>query len=434
MKILWKDFFFLTTLLSFVIIFFIFEKEKIDFDLFENDFFLQPLTFPTNNINKYLLSKKFYIYDELDWLAPTANATIGKFSFREWVGLNETSRSFLKKEDSDLRFYLSARIHPLRVKDPKDADLFILPILTNYIVRSILYNDGVTNVCLNGICDEKLLHFCDGILANSKWFRKSSGSNHIVLLNSFFWDAWAKKRFINFRKCNGLLPEQGTTRIHKYIDKDRIGFNTFYVGNKCSLVHFNKKKYDVALIATMWSMVKKNGILTKRVKKEHLKNFEDRRKICNWTGNDVFQSKYSVSVCGNGAQCPFLAQSRVGFHPRGDTFSANRLIDTILTGTIPIFTLKEQYFSHQSFIDWNKLSIFIEMGESGVDQQSFIDQLSYILNDTIHLQRKTDIILENRDLFDWDTIIPFDTYMYMFQKNIWPETKVNNTIYSALIL
>jgi len=278
------------------------------------------------------------------------------------------------------------------------------------------------------------LHFCDSILANSKWFRNSSGSDHIILLNSFFWEAWAKKRFVNFRKCNALLPEQGTTKIHKYIDKDRIGFNTFYDGNKCSLVPFKDKIYDVALIATMWSMVKKNGILTKRIKEEHIKKFEDRRKICKWTRNDVFQKKYSVSVCGNGAQCPFLAQSRVGFHPRGDTFSANRLIDTILTGTIPIFTLKEQYFSHQNFIDWDMLGYFIGMGESGADQHSFTNQLSFILDDKTLLQRKTEIVLENRDLFDWDTITPFDTYMYKFQTKIWPETKVNSTMYSALIL
>jgi len=33
-----------------------------------------------------------------------------------------------------------------------------------------------------------------------------------------------------------------------------------------------------------------------------------------------------------------------------------------LRGTVPIFTHKEQYDAHQSFIDWNKLSFFLGFG------------------------------------------------------------------------
>ena len=168
------------------------------------------------------------------------------------------------------------------------------------------------------------------------------------------------------------------------------------------------------------------------------KNFMDRVKICNWTNvttTEQHEHDYSMSVCGVGEQCPALATARTGFHVRGDTVSANRLFDTLLSGTVPIFTLPGQFTSHQSFIDWDKLSYYLPMGKAGAKNKThFQQQLDVIVGDQQQLEQKTQVVVKNRDLFDWETLVPFDTYMYMFQAQLWPETRVNHSKYSALIL
>ena len=73
-----------------------------------------------------------------------------------------------------------------------------------------------------------------------------------------------------------------------------------------------------------------------------------------------------------------LAQSRFGFHVRGDTFGANRLFDTILSGTVPIFTFKEQYDILPQWVDWKGLSYFVSI----TTEDAFTESLDRILADT----------------------------------------------------
>ena len=155
----------------------------------------------------------------------------------------------------------------------------------------------------------------------------------------------------------------------------------------------------------------------------------DRRNVCKWASG-----RYSMDICGEGSQCPALGQARLGFHVRGDSISANRLFDTLLSGTVPIFTQKDQYSVHQPFIDWKRLSFFVPMGDS-INEVSFHEALSKILNNTELIRNKTRAVLENMDLFDFNTLIPFDTYAYMFQSRLYPSIpRKNNSKYSALIL
>lgn len=186
------------------------------------------------------------------------------------------------------------------------------------------------------------------------------------------------------------------------------------------------------MIGKLWKMNEKAG--RKAHSHRNLANFQDRRNICNWTDTADFKSKYSMGVCGHRNQCPSLSNARAGFHVRGDTFSANRLFDTLLSGTVPIFTLDEHFSSHHSFIDWKKLVYFIRLGEGGSNETSFRRQIDVILSGEKKLEEKTRDVVANRDLFDWDTLVPFDAYMYMFQAHLWPETRVNSSKYSGIIL
>jgi hypothetical protein len=160
--------------------------------------------------------------------------------------------------------------------------------------------------------------------------------------------------------------------------------------------------------------------------------FKSRQDICDWMrGTDRAKANYSMPVCGPGPQCPTLSNSRYGFHVRGDSYGANRLSDTILSGTVPIFTMKQQYKTVPKWFDWDKISYFADV----TNKTSFLASLDSIMADKEGYKMRLQNVLDNRDLFDWHTESPFDTYMYMLQAHLWPELlRTNATRYNALIL
>jgi hypothetical protein len=92
--------------------------------------------------------------------------------------------------------------------------------------------------------------------------------------------------------------------------------------------------------------------------------------------NDV--TAYSMSLCGAGQQCPALANARLGFHVRGDTYGSNRLIDTLLSGTVPIFTFDEQYNVVPDWINWKLLSYFARVSHG---ETVFLSDIDVIVAD-----------------------------------------------------
>ncbi len=302
-----------------------------------------------------LLSVPFYIYDEFDWLSNSINTTIANYTFAEYVQMSNEERKKHNQadwsEDSEIMFYLSARKHPMRVYNPQDAKLFLLPMLSVYIGWNGVY-PGSVSICKNNVCNKDLLREADDLLQKSQWFQKSNGSDHIFLLATFFGghSKFNKKgmEYRNLRRCNAIQTENGSG--NGLIDNDRITYNTFYVASGCTpTLPFQNKTEDVVLVATLYKQ-----------KRRMNKLLQDRRNICTWLQHSNFTSKHSMEVCGKGEQCPALSNARVGFHPRGDSYSASRLFHTLLSGTVPIFTLEEQLTSHQSFIDWMKLGFFLK--------------------------------------------------------------------------
>jgi Exostosin family len=171
--------------------------------------------------------------------------------------------------------------------------------------------------------------------------------------------------------------------------------------------------------------------------------FASRRNICEWielentntTGHA--SSNTTMTSCGEGPQCPALANARFGFHVRGDTYGSNRLIDTLLSGTVPIFTWQEQYELLSDWIDWKMLSYYANVST----QTTFISDIRRIAADQQGYEEKHKHVVLNRDLFDWKTTIPFDTYMYMLSVHLWPalewerrKTQNVSSPYTALIL
>jgi hypothetical protein len=93
-----------------------------------------------------------------------------------------------------------------------------------------------------------------------------------------------------------------------------------------------------------------------------------------------------------------------------------------LSGTVPIFTRKEQYAILPSWLDWRKLSVLIPLNDIH-DQRRFLKRLGDILQDIEGYNRRYHAVMQHQDLLDWTTLHPFDIYMYSLQAELYPETR-----------
>mmetsp|Transcript_1507 Transcript_1507/g.2758 ORF Transcript_1507/g.2758 Transcript_1507/m.2758 type:complete len:175 (-) Transcript_1507:481-1005(-) len=169
----------------------------------------------------------------------------------------------------------------------------------------------------------------------------------------------------------------------------------FYVGSPCEVEE--TKSSDMVFIGRM-----------NKFRHGFQKLFKKFRKYpCEWIQKD---GNYTTSVCGYGEKCPNLAKALLGFHFRGDTLSANRLFDTILSGTVPVFTIHEQYNSVPNWYDWEQISFFADV----MNKTHFMKDLSDIKQNKSNVILKTQNVLNDKDLFDWQTLIPFDVYTVSF--------------------
>ena len=67
-------------------------------------------------------------------------------------------------------------------------------------------------------------------------------------------------------------------------------------------------------------------------------------------------------------------------------------------------------------------------------EDTFSTDLERILSDEEGYEQKYKTLLENRELFHWKTLYPFDTYMYMLQAHIYPETRKSSSDWSVFLL
>jgi hypothetical protein len=332
-----------------------------------------------------LLTLPFYIYDELIW----QNATVNGKALDDFIAGSKYIKHF-----DDYYFVKAALKHPMRVPHPAQAKLFVVPTLNNVVFNADI---GEWRICVKDNCDRhEVLRRAASFLANSTWFQRHDGRDHIVVSSHY------KSRDSTeevFRRCNAIIFED-----RRISNIDRLNIPKFYGSLPCLLEH--KKTHDFAMVGSMH---------TER------STFATRSQICKW----LPAHNYSTGRCGEGDQCPVLAQSRFGFHVRGDTFGANRLFDTILSGTIPIFTFKEQYDILPQWIDWKSFSYFVNI----TTEEAFIKSLDRILVDTEGYIKKLQNVLQHRDILDWHSGLPFDMFMYDFQRQLFPETDERNSTF-----
>lgn len=293
------------------------------------------------------------------------------------------------KHAGDIHFIRSALQHPMRVLNPKDAKLFVVPTLLEQIRMRTMYGSNAEK-------EEAYIHLrkANEVLGASLWFQRHDGADHIAPISIWKTDKSTDKYFELLTRCNILQFHESSSDgnyIHPKYQHNRTMFKIFYVGSPCKPVtSFAEKTQDFAFIGSMnrnrWNY-----------------KLQKRRNACQWMTHHP-TANYSHSVCGTGEKCPHLSQALVGLHCRGDSAGANRLFDILLSGTVPVFTENIQYFTQSDFYNWGMISYFANVE----NETEFLDHMDKNLSNKTDIMVKTQHVLENRDLFDWQTLVPFD--------------------------
>jgi len=370
----------------------------------------------------FLLTVPFYVYEEflhdenllnitdMVSLADNPNQTTYD-NFDDFL----ESRKY-HKHSGDLHFIRSALDHPMRVKKPEYAKLFVVPSLIFTDMSELIYFVNDPQIKARRLSNIKRI---DEFLASSPWFKRNDGADHIAPISHMSNALSRPLRLPNIAphltRCNMIQfheEQNDPSYIHPdYADK-RAMYKIFKNGSPCNITAVEEKTKDYAFIGAL-----------KRFKHGQNKLFQSRRGICNRLRT---HTNYTFDVCGRGEKCPHLSQALLGFHPRGDTISAARLFDTILSGTVPIFTLEGQYQAQPEWYDWSQISYFADVK----NENKFLADIGKIMNNKTDIMLKTQHILANMDLFNWQTNVPFDIYMVsrLVNLNVIPSTVSSHTL------
>ena len=372
-----------------------------------------------------ILRAPFYIYED-EMFRWDRNAWVQRYNesmpVPQWMVHAYSPIGKMNPKHSDDWWFLQAALrHPMRTTNASQAKLFFVPTLVNQMMARS--SDGMfckTNPFARNstLCGEDLMRAADKKLLESPWFKRNRGKDHILVASHSNFKRrlprfYKKKKrgelyYKAFPYCNilGYYDIKGS----RFNRKDRLFIPKYYVSSPCSIEA--NKTADFALTATM----------------NQKPTFRTRHAICDIMN----KTNYIVPLCGEGEQCPTLAKAKFGFHVRGDKPSSQRLHDNLLSGTVPIFTLKVQFEHRPFWIDWNKLSYFADIE----NKSTFLDTINAIYHDAEGYERRHANILSNLDLFKWKSIVPFDTIMQVTLAHVHPEFSwpSNESLpYSALL-
>lgn len=377
-----------------------------------------------------LLSVPFYLYEELSWI----NATIsGNGPVADYNLLSDKENGLRWKHGDDFWFLKAAHGHPMRTQRIEDAKLFFVPTLLNHY--DFFHSFERRRVCVNERCDRELLQYTKEQLEKSPAFRTFPGRHLIVRSH------WRQRKNDGARGNKNdpvyakfffeMVPSMNVVNFEGEVSPtDKYNVPAYKVGTPCEQGVGLNKTLDFALIANM--------------------KFEDRRNLCDWLNRSSSLMGYT-SVCGRGVRCPTIAQAKFGFHIHGDTWGSQRLMDLLVSGTVPIFTHIAQFDVQGGWIDWKQLSYYLpihnlshyivsnrragrfQMNEDQVESY-FLKRIERIHRDKDGYERRHRAVLEHSPFFDMTTSYPFDTYMYLLQAQLFPESRSAQSRWSALIL
>jgi hypothetical protein len=286
--------------------------------------------------------------------------------------------------------------------DPNAAVLFVVDAYINHL--AITSNSGypfLNSCCLSGICGADLLVDYDAALSQSQWFRRHGGRDHVLVASS-------PEETISILSDLNLNALSAANRISfetNTISNGRLWIASTYVGRKCQP---QSKTVDVSFIGALHP---------DRV------SHELRRQACKWLSN---QTDVTAGACGEGDQCPVVGQSRLGLHIRGDTVGANRLVDILLSESVPVLTNARQKNVLPLFLPWDKMTFLVDSDNSSLNHEAslptvsgshFVSSLKHILDNgyyaEVHKFNQEHCI---SSLLDWEANAHMaELYMAAFQ-------------------
>jgi hypothetical protein len=364
----------------------------------------KPSSFPTNQPTWYKLNVPFYVYEnpELNWV----NATMDGKPYIPRPDEKHTDDYYMRQ---------AALNHPMRTHDPEQAKLFFVPTLLNALLdqwAAHMWFGGKQLFCINGtegcftLNDQlQLFLMVNQALTESPWFQRSSGKDHVIVA-SHWMGRHMGSEFGAIHMCNTILFENDVpVPAWQY---DRVRMPGFYIGRPCPPM---SKTSDFAMIASMF-------FYDTEVNEEKRGNFKSRSDICEWLGSDHTRN-ITVGLCGRGIQCPTLAQTRYGFHVRGDTWGSNRLMDILMSYTIPLFTNEEQYKIVPPFYPWKEVSYSVNV----TDHDSFFASIDDILSrPEAEYEEKIELIKANMHILDHTQPYQFDLHMVELARRLGLQT------------
>lgn len=319
---------------------------------------------------------------------------------------------FKENHQFDYYFINSALSHPLRTKNASDAKLFIVPTLLSEALFTKIYNKEVYENRFH----QRLVNL-NSALGSSEWFQNSNGKDHVSIITSFSAEdifncgtpKWKQAKHCeqkltrNIASCNMIQWYEGGGLQKKYIyhelGSERFALPTMYVSKGCNVKQVNKTN-DLTFVGALYRKNKRCGNCNFRLR--------FRRDGATWVKNSI----WNYTVFGYGQKCPTLSQALIGMHFPGDSPSASRLGETILSVTVPVFTTKEQYESVPDWINWNKISYFADIKNMTL----FDKNMNEILSNRTDILMKTSHLESSKKLFDWTTAMPFEMYMVSLPK------------------
>ena len=316
----------------------------------------------------------FFVYNDTRWMKMTCNgASITHFLERHF------------KHTDDYWFLKHALHHPSRTLDPARASVFVVGALLNILdAQHVVYHQ---RCCVDSVCGRELVRRTERRLKKSEWFRRREGADHVVVAShwsTLHWKSLSLKKSPHIASCNRITFQSNNVK------HGRLHLGKTYVGRRCAR---QNKTHDVAFVATM------------------KKKFPWRRQACEWLRN---VTDLSVRHCGSGDQCPALAEARVGLHIRGDSFGSNRLLDTLLSGTVPVMTNEAQYKILPPFLPWRNMSLFASMHSKEAFLSSLRAQMLYRSDEVARFNEDSRVA----ERVDWEKPFLFEEYMRAFTRFI----------------
>lgn len=228
-----------------------------------------------------------------------------------------------------------------KVNDPEEADLFYVPAFSSL---SLVVNAGRPPGSGSGYSDEEMQDSLVEWLQGQKYWRRNNGWDHVIVAG----DPNALYRVIDRVKNAVLLvsdfgrlrPDQGSLVkdvIIPYSHRIRVYSGDFGVEERKTLLFFMGNRYR-----------KEGGKI-----RDLLFQILEKEK-------DVLIKHGTQSLENRRAAASGMHSSKFCLNPAGDTPSACRLFDAIVSLCIPVIVSDSIELPFEDVIDYRKFSVFVE--------------------------------------------------------------------------